>query len=255
MEDLIGKTFGRWKVLEKSPIRSSDNRIQYLCECSCEAHTRRLVVGKTLKNGSSKSCGCLRRERSSIANKGNTHGKSNAQDLTGKRFGDLIALKKLDTKKNGSWEWKCQCVCGNTVISNTRDLNAGRKTRCNVCSLTATTSKGEEKIIQLLTDNNLPFEREKTFESCCFLETNQLAKFDFFVDEKYIIEYDGEQHFKISDSSVWNDKVSTLKQRDQFKNQWCKENNIPLIRIPYTHYEDLCIDDLILETTKFKVQD
>jgi hypothetical protein len=27
MEDLIGKTFGRWKVLEKSPIRSSDNRI------------------------------------------------------------------------------------------------------------------------------------------------------------------------------------------------------------------------------------
>jgi hypothetical protein len=37
------------------------------------------------------------------------------------------------------------------------------------------------------------------------------------------------------------------------KNQWCKENNIPLIRIPYTHLKDLSIEDLILETSKFKI--
>ena len=33
--------------------------------------------------------------------------------------------------------------------------------------------------------------------------------------------------------------------------EWCKENNIPLIRIPYTHYDDIIIDDLKLETSKF----
>ena len=35
------------------------------------------------------------------------------------------------------------------------------------------------------------------------------------------------------------------------KNEWCKDNNIPLIRIPYTQYNDLCIEDLQLETTTF----
>jgi len=35
------------------------------------------------------------------------------------------------------------------------------------------------------------------------------------------------------------------------KNQWCKNNNIPLIRIPYTHLEDLRLEDLLLETSQF----
>ena len=41
------------------------------------------------------------------------------------------------------------------------------------------------------------------------------------------------------------------KERDAFKNEWCKENNILLIRIPYWHLKDLCIEDLKLETSKF----
>ena len=35
------------------------------------------------------------------------------------------------------------------------------------------------------------------------------------------------------------------------KSQWCKENNIPLIRIPYTQYNNLTIDDLKLDTSNF----
>ena len=33
----------------------------------------------------------------------------------------------------------------------------------------------------------------------------------------------------------------------------CKENNIPLIRIPYTHLNKLCLEDLLLETSNFIV--
>jgi hypothetical protein len=33
--------------------------------------------------------------------------------------------------------------------------------------------------------------------------------------------------------------------RDSIKNQWCKDNNIKLIRIPYIKYNDLTINDLI----------
>ena len=44
-----------------------------------------------------------------------------------------------------------------------------------------------------------------------------------------------------------------IKIRDAIKNQWCKENNIPLIRIPYTHFNNLCIEDLLLETSNYVV--
>lgn len=42
-----------------------------------------------------------------------------------------------------------------------------------------------------------------------------------------------------------------VQEHDIFKNNWCKENNIPIIRIPYTHLKDLCIEDLLLETSNF----
>ena len=38
-----------------------------------------------------------------------------------------------------------------------------------------------------------------------------------------------------------------------FKNEWCKNNNIPIIRIPYAHLKELKIEDLLLETSQFIV--
>ena len=69
-----------------------------------------------------------------------------------------------------------------------------------------------------------------------------------------MIEYDGEQHFKYSNKG-WNTKehFEKVKKRDELKNEYCKEKGIPLIRIPYTQYEDLSIDDLRIETTRFRV--
>ena len=44
------------------------------------------------------------------------------------------------------------------------------------------------------------------------------------------------------------------QQRDIFKNNWCLENNIPLIRIPYTHLNNLCIEDLLLQSSKYLIR-
>ena len=49
------------------------------------------------------------------------------------------------------------------------------------------------------------------------------------------------------------EQLTQQQERDKIKTQWCKEHNIPLIRIPYTHYKDLKIEDLLLETSKFIV--
>ena len=58
-------------------------------------------------------------------------------------------------------------------------------------------------------------------------------------------------------NTTWNNKENFLKtqERDVLKNQWCKDNNIPLIRIPYWHLKDLCLEDLLLETSKFIVKE
>lgn len=71
---------------------------------------------------------------------------------------------------------------------------------------------------------------------------------------KYLIEFDGIQHFQSVNYFGGEDGFIKTQKRDAFKNQWCKDNNIPLIRIPYTHLKDICIEDLKIETSKFKVE-
>lgn len=68
-EDLTGMVFGRLKVI--SPVKNVNGRTAWMCECNCG--NRKVVMSKCLKNGSTKSCGCLSRE---IAVKRNAkHGK------------------------------------------------------------------------------------------------------------------------------------------------------------------------------------
>lgn len=45
--------------------------------------------------------------------------------------------------------------------------------------------------------------------------------------------------------------LETIQQRDREKNEYALSHNIPLIRIPYTQFDNLNIEDLQLQTTKF----
>jgi hypothetical protein len=58
--DLTGQRFGRWLVLERASwTRLGKVRWEVLCECG----TRTTVSATSLLAGTSRSCGCLRRER------------------------------------------------------------------------------------------------------------------------------------------------------------------------------------------------
>lgn len=113
-------------------------------------------------------------------------------------------------------------------------------------------SKAEKEIYKLLTFAKIPFECEKDFEAC-YPNSNKPFRFDFYVENKYLIEYDGEQHFKSNTKYGGEDFLKRQQWRDWYKNEWCKKNGIPLIRIPYTKLSSLTIEDLRLETTKFRV--
>lgn len=61
--ELTGMTFGRWTVLEQSELKNKKD--VWKCQCSCKDKTIRDVLGYNLRSGSSKSCGCLSREKNS----------------------------------------------------------------------------------------------------------------------------------------------------------------------------------------------
>lgn len=95
-------------------------------------------------------------------------------------------------------------------------------------------SKGEKEIFNFLIKNKIVFERQKTFEGCVH---KYRLRFDFYLPEyNTCIEYDGEQHFLPVDKWGGEENLKLIKLRDNIKTNFCKKNNINLIRI--TSYKD-----------------
>ena len=62
-------------------------------------------------------------------------------------------------------------------------------------------------------------------------------RYDIYIPSlKLIIEPDGEQHFK--DMAFCNDNLEDRVKRDNIKNDFCYNNNIPILRIPYSYNPD-----------------
>lgn len=104
---LIGKKFGRWTVLGQAE-NSRTGYVQWMCRCACG--TERDVKGASLREGISRSCGCLTREVAS------TH---HLVDRIGQRYGRLTVVKRVKIKRTKPGEeigrWLCKCDCGNMV--------------------------------------------------------------------------------------------------------------------------------------------
>lgn len=64
LASLVGKTFGRLTVIEEvePKIVNKTKYRMYLCECSCHNHTQKIINQSNLRNGDTKSCGCLKIE-------------------------------------------------------------------------------------------------------------------------------------------------------------------------------------------------
>lgn len=116
-------------------------------------------------------------------------------------------------------------------------------------------SKNETVIYKQLTRMGMIFETEKEF-GACYPQSNVPFRFDFCVASStspvgfYLIEYDGQQHQKPIEIFGGNEQFKKQQWQDWYKNQWCKNNNIPLIRVSGNAISN---EDLKLETTKFRV--
>lgn len=96
--DLTGLKFNRWTVVSEASKLAGAKQTGKFWNCVCECGTKRVVYGETIRSGRSKSCGCLKAEKSSIAMKAMRLRQSGSLQY---RF--FSRLVKLD---NGCWQWR-----------------------------------------------------------------------------------------------------------------------------------------------------
>ena len=52
------------------------------------------------------------------------------KNISGQRFGKLIAIKPTGDKKNNNYLWLCKCDCGKTIITKSANLTCGGTQSC-----------------------------------------------------------------------------------------------------------------------------
>lgn len=110
----VGDRFGKLTVIELSEDNKDKRKRKWLCVCDCGNET--IATQRVLFEGTKKSCGCL-------------IGKNTYKDLTGKKFGMLTVLYRVENKKNHVF-YKCVCDCGNYKIADAARLKSGETWNC-----------------------------------------------------------------------------------------------------------------------------
>ena len=222
---LEGQKFNRLLVLEDDGHRNNDGKILWKCLCDCGEIA--YATSYQLKAGHIQSCGCLQKEKTSMIN---------AKDITGQRFGKLVAIKYVDSTQSGKRRWLCQCDCGKQHITTASLLLRGDTISCGCFS----SSKGEELIKKILEENNIPYVFQYTYKDCKSPK-DYVLRFDFYINNEFLLEYDGKQHF----DRGWKNNFEYTKICDNIKTNYAITHNIPLKRIPYTQLNKLCLEDIM----------
>lgn len=235
LKNEIGNTYGYLTVIDRAE-NTKDGRAQWLCQCKCGNQT--IVLGKHLRSGNTKSCGCYQKEKAAESN------MNRANNLINKRFGKLLVLREYgfikDNNKKNHRLYECLCDCGNITYAQHQYLEYG-----DVISCGCLRSKGEFQIEQLLKQHNINFKREFSFSD---LKDIDVLRFDFAIFDKNndlycLIEFQGSQHYNKSNGYY----SETLIKHDKMKIDYCKNNNIKLNIIKYKRNHDLFFEELGLE--------
>lgn len=137
------------------------------------------------------------------------------------------------------------CVeCGNSFSSKPHNYVKRGFCRCENCQLY---SKGEETIASFLDNNKITYVRQMKFKECI---DKRMLPFDFYIPQhNLLIEYNGKQHYCPIDYFGGIENFEQQKKHDQIKTEFAKQNNITLLTIPYTEFDNI---ETILNIQLFK---
>ena len=115
---LIGQKYGMLTVIGQAPSTEKGQR-RWICKCDCG--TEKIVLGGSLKRGTTVSCGCKHKN-----------------NLTGQKIGKLTVLERSDKYgsrgKRQTQLWKCQCECGAITYKATDTLTNPDISMCQECA-------------------------------------------------------------------------------------------------------------------------
>lgn len=112
IQDLIGKKYGHLTVLGFDH-RDSRGEAWLLCKCDCGRE--KVIRSYSVTSGITTSCGCRWHE---------------IEDLSGRRFGRLVAIEVDSRNWQGKTMWRCRCDCGNETVVKSDSLKSGHTRSC-----------------------------------------------------------------------------------------------------------------------------
>nr|WP_156736410.1 zinc-ribbon domain-containing protein [Mycobacterium sp. E3298] len=223
------------ELLPDHVTRSSSKVVWWLCP-QCDSSYDMMISSRTSGGQNCPYCGGMR------VNETNCLAKTHPELLSEwdfKENKDVNPYNINSGSKKYVW-WKCS-KCDHSWSAQP-DSRTGMKSGCPKC---AKKSIGEKLIIKELLKRDVLFKIEYKFQDLKSPKKYPM-RYDFAVFDKnnkisFMIEFDEEYHFAENRKSY-----PKTKEYDNIKNEYCSNNKIPLVRIPYWDINN--IEEIIAES-------
>lgn len=125
-------------------------------------------------------------------------------------------------------------LCNEIFTTSWQIFNSKKVKACADCN--GKTSAGERLFMELLNEYKIEYIHQHSYPDCRHIN---ILRFDFYLPLfNTIIEIDGRFHREIKECFGGIEEFELTKLRDEIKNTYCKDNNIPLIRIEYNDNQE-----------------
>lgn len=197
----------------------SELRVIGVCGHEFETSFAMILSGKTRCN----SCNCGKKWDNTMV------------DIECKKMG----IVRLSNYISYHEKIKLKGICGHEFETTWNKVLNRNQIECQECVRKRKESKACINITNILEEDKIIYIKEYKIEEC---KNTLPLPFDFAIfknDElQFLIEYDGEQHFK--PASKFNEKkgFEYRQKNDAIKDKYCRDNNIKLYRIRYDENEE-----------------
>lgn len=223
---MLDYEFQTWKVISLTDRKNTGNNVYWLCECQI-CGKQKEFCGSEIRLGRTGACKHTtvkpKRKTETIKYlKTEESGSNKIKDETGNIYGKLKVISFAAIINSNAY-WNCICECGETIVARGNALRTNSIQSCGCLR-----SRKEEEIKKILINHNISFQREYIFDD---LKDRKQLRFDFAIFDKNnnlfgLIEYQGQQHYM--DNCLFNN-FGLLQKHDLMKQEYCKQNNIPLL--------------------------
>jgi hypothetical protein len=213
-------------TLISKEIKGTHDYVEYRCNIHFDI-VQKVILGNFIYGYKCKYCGKIKAANSK------RHTYEYVQSYFAKRGYELISTEYTHARK----KLKFRCPKHPDKIQSIALCDLQNRKGCKYCSM----SSGATLIKLMLDELNLNYDAEYRFDDCRNIHP---LPFDFVIFNKsqenkidFLIEYDGEFHYKVAryskDKNKMREKLKSQQKHDKIKDDYCHKNNIPLFRIPY----------------------